>query len=64
MSADAPVFDLCDCDGFVLWYVDCDGPALRVCWCGHSETEHLDGVRSCVGEIRLFPADQTGGETA
>lgn len=40
--------DLCECLRFVLWYEE-DG--WRVCRCGHRSIEHLDGDRSCVGEV-------------
>lgn len=40
---------LCLCSRFELWYVDDDGPPIRVCRCGHPEVEHLDGAGSCTG---------------
>lgn len=41
----------CECVGFVLWYVGEDNARTRYCRCGHSDEEHLDGTRSCVGDV-------------
>lgn len=41
----------CLCEAFRLWYVTETG--LRICGCGHPAGQHLDGERSCVGEVWL-----------
>jgi hypothetical protein len=38
----------CLCVGFEIWYEE---GGHRVCRCGHPDTEHLDGERSCVGDV-------------
>ena len=46
----------CTCTEFALWYTEVPlnaVEALRVCRCGHRDTEHLDGARTCVGDIEV-----------
>jgi hypothetical protein len=47
---------ICACSRFTLWYVDDDGAGdlIDACTCGHPRSEHLDGMHSCVGEVRLI----------
>jgi hypothetical protein len=53
--ADAPVVDLCACDGFRLWYMELHHfYELRVCYCGHRSSEHLDAHGTCTGEIEIL----------
>ena len=45
---------ICTCDEFTFWYAITrdshpDLP-LRVCECGHRDSEHLDSRGSCTGE--------------
>lgn len=44
---------LCNCDEFIHWYTDDDikDEPIDVCWCGHLQTDHLDGHGSCIGEV-------------
>lgn len=45
---------VCLCPRFRLWYVDEDEPPpIRVCTCGHQDSEHLLGKRSCLGEVSI-----------
>jgi len=39
----------CDCDGFVLRYVNQDD--VPICRCGHPPDEHLDKTGLCIGEV-------------
>lgn len=41
----------CWCSAFKYWYTDDDGPVLKVCRCGHTTIEHLDGKGSCLGVL-------------
>ncbi len=46
----------CLCPRFSLWYIDEDEPPpIRVCTCGHPDSEHLIGTRSCLGEVIISP---------
>lgn len=43
----------CTCTQFALWY----GPEtsrLKICTCGHSDVEHLDGNGACVGDVTIL----------
>lgn len=41
----------CSCERFKLWYIGED-IGVKVCTCGHPDTEHVDGAKMCVGEVR------------
>lgn len=41
----------CLCEEFKLWYVEDNG--IRVCYCGHPVSEHIDFRKSCTGEVYL-----------
>lgn len=41
---------LCLCPMFEYWYTMDGPPEVRVCRCGHAQTEHLDRYGSCIGE--------------
>jgi hypothetical protein len=49
-EADRELITLCACPGFQLWY---EGEHEDVCRCGHPESEHLNWVGSCTGEVEV-----------
>ena len=44
---------LCNCNEFILWYIDDDGPPIQVCRCGHPSSEHINNIGTCTGELEL-----------
>lgn len=50
------IIAFCDCTAFKLWYTG-EGPT-DYCRCGHSRSEHLDGQRTCVGDVIIYNPEE------